>query len=144
MQLQRGKMTDMHEEDLRTKLARERNELAHNRTSLANRRTRLANRRTFLAWCRTALAFMTFGFLLEKVDTFLLSNHATISAAVVSELAMLGKFAFMGGPVLMFFAGWRYFQLERELGFERGELFIFPEMLLFGVILGSAVIYVFL
>lgn len=130
-------MTDMHDEDLRTRMARERNELARNRT-------RLANRRTFLAWCRTSLAFMTFGFLLEKVDAFVMSNHAAISPRVLTELGMLGKFAFVGGPILMLFAGWRYYRLEKELGFEKAELYVIPEMLLFGVILGSAVIYLFL
>jgi putative membrane protein len=130
-------MKDIHEEELRTTLARERNELARNRT-------RLANRRTFLAWCRTALSFMTFGFLLEKVDAFVMSSNVSVSKVVLSELGTLGKFAFMGGPVLMLFAGWRYYCLEKEMGFERSELYIFPEMLLFGVILGSAIIYVFL
>ncbi|MCJ2165033.1 MULTISPECIES: DUF202 domain-containing protein [unclassified Pseudodesulfovibrio] len=130
-------MTDSNHEDLRTAMARERNELARNRT-------RLANRRTFLAWCRTSLSFMTFGFLLEKVDAFLMSNNASISKVVLSELGTLGKFAFMGGPVLMLFAGWRYYRLEKELGFDRAELYVIPEMLLFGVILGSAIIYVFL
>lgn len=124
-------------EDLRTKLARERNELAKNRT-------RLANRRTFLAWCRTSLAFMTFGFLLEKVDAFVAMQKMTASAKVLAELGALGKFAFMGGPVLMFFAGWRYYRLEKELGFDSGDLYVVPEMILFGVILGSAVIYLFL
>ena len=55
---------------VRTELARERNELAKNRT-------RLANKRTFLAWCRTALSFMTFGFLLEKIDAFLEIGRAS-------------------------------------------------------------------
>ncbi|AMK11239.1 MAG: YidH family protein [Pseudodesulfovibrio sp.] len=124
-------------EDLRTRLARERNDMARNRT-------RLANRRTFLAWCRTSLAFMTFGFLLEKVDAFVAMQKLTVPPKVLTELAMLGKFAFLGGPVLMFFAGWRYYRLEKELGFDSGDLYVVPEMLLFGVILASAVIYLFI
>ena len=130
-------MTDKMEDDLQARLARERNELARERT-------RLANRRTFLAWCRTALAFMTFGFVLEKVDAFVLTQHMDMSAAALSDLGVLGKTAFMGGPVLVLFAGWRYFRLERRLGFEKGELYIVPEMILFGVILGSAVVYLWL
>lgn len=124
-------------EDLRTKLARERNEMARNRT-------RLANRRTFLAWCRTSLAFMTFGFLLEKVDAFVVSQNMTVQARVLTELAALGKFAFLGGPVLMLFAGWRYYRLEKELGFDSGDLYVVPEMILFAVILASAAIYLFI
>ncbi|WP_316899463.1 DUF202 domain-containing protein [Pseudodesulfovibrio indicus] len=124
-------------EDLRTRLARERNDMARNRT-------RLANRRTFLAWCRTSLAFMTFGFLLEKVDAFVAVQKLEVPAKVLTELAMLGKFAFLGGPVLMLFAGWRYYRLEKELGFDSGDLYVVPEMLLFGVILASAVIYLFI
>ena len=124
-------------EDLRTRLARERNDMARNRT-------RLANRRTFLAWCRTSLSFMTFGFLLEKVDAFVASQNMTVQAHVLTELAALGKFAFLGGPVLMFFAGWRYYRLEKELGFDSGDLYVVPEMILFGVLLASAVVYLFI
>jgi len=121
---------------LRTEYARERNELARNRT-------RLANKRTFLAWCRTALSFMTFGFLLEKIEAFLVSEHTTVSQALMSELGMLGKIAFIAGPILMFFAGVRHYQLEKELGFKKGYLFVFPEMAIFGIILGAAVVYAF-
>ena len=121
---------------VRTDLARERNEFAKNRT-------RLANKRTFLAWCRTSLSFMTFGFLLEKVDAFLVTEHMTVSRVVLSELGTLGKFAFVCGPILMLFAGWRYYRLEKEIGFQEGGLYVFPEMALFGVILGAALIYLF-
>ncbi len=122
--------------DERTALARERNELARNRT-------RLANKRTFLAWCRTPLAFMTFGFLLEKVDAFLVGEHAKVSGVLLSELGVLGKFAFIAGPVLLMFAGWRYYRLEKEIGVSRDTLAFFPELVLFGVILGGALIYAF-
>jgi len=121
---------------LRTELARERNEFSKNRT-------RLANKRTFLAWCRTSLAFMTFGFLLEKVDAFLVTEHMQVSKVLMSELGVLGKFAFICGPILMMFAGWRYYRLEKELGFQEGGLYVFPEVALFGVILGAALIYLF-
>lgn len=136
-------MTDKSFEDLRTELARERNVLARQRCDMAVKRTRLANRRTFLAWCRTALAFMTFGFLLEKVDTFVALQKAEVPAQVISELAVLGKSAFVGGPVLVLFAGWRYYRLEKELGFDSGDLYVVPELILFGVIMASAVIYLF-
>lgn len=121
---------------VRTELARERNELAKNRT-------RLANRRTFLAWCRTALSFMTFGFLLEKVDAFMVSQHMTVTQTLLSELGTLGKFTFIAGPVLMFFAGWRYYSLEKEIGLKKGRLYIFPELILFFSILGAALLFVF-
>ncbi|MEZ7197292.1 YidH family protein [Pseudodesulfovibrio karagichevae] len=137
-------MTDNRSEDLRTELARERNVLARERCDMAVRRTRLANRRTFLAWCRTALAFMTFGFLLEKVDTFVALQKAAAPARVVSDLAVLGKFAFVGGPVLVIFAAIRYYRLEKELGFDSGDLYVVPELILFGVIMVSAVIYLFI
>ena len=130
-------MKETSSEDLRTRLARERNELARNRT-------RLANRRTFLAWCRTSLAFMTFGFLLEKVDAFVAYQKADVPARVIAELGGLGKFAFVGGPVLVIFAAWRYYRLEKELGFDSGDLYVVPELILFGVIMASAVIYLFL
>ncbi|HKI80504.1 MAG TPA: DUF202 domain-containing protein [Pseudodesulfovibrio sp.] len=129
-------MTDKSSEDTRTELARQ-------RCDMAVKRTRLANRRTFLAWCRTALAFMTFGFLLEKVDTFVALQKSAVPARVISELAMLGKLAFVGGPVLVIFAGWRYYRLEKELGFDSGDLYVVPELILFGVIMGSAALYLF-
>nr|WP_321513961.1 DUF202 domain-containing protein [uncultured Pseudodesulfovibrio sp.] len=118
-------------------------ELARERNMLAKSRTRLANKRTFLAWCRTALAFMTFGFLLEKIDLFLVSGHQTVTDAVLMELGVLGKLAFIGGPVLMLFAGWRYYRLEKEIGFSGGALFVIPEIVLFGFILSGALLYVF-
>lgn len=133
--------TDLSEH--RTRLARDNNELAKNRTRLAQSRTRLANKRTFLAWCRTSLSFMTFGFLLEKVDAFLVSEHHDVSQVLLSELGTLGKLAFLGGPVLMLFAGWRYWVLEREIGREKESLFILPEMVLFGVIVCAALLYAF-
>ncbi|WP_338667439.1 YidH family protein [Pseudodesulfovibrio methanolicus] len=137
-------MTDNRSEDLRTELACERNVLARERCDMAVKRTRLANRRTFLAWCRTALAFMTFGFLLEKVDTFVALQKAAAPAQVVSDLAELGKFAFVGGPVLVIFAAIRYYRLEKELGFDSGDLYAIPELVLFSVIMASAVIYLFI
>jgi len=118
--------------------------LAHERSRLAKNRTRLANKRTFLAWCRTALAFMTFGFLLEKVDVFLMGRHKSVGELLVRELGTLGKFAFIGGPILILFAGWRYYRLEKEIGFDKSGWSIVPEVVLFGVILGGALIYVFL
>nr|WP_321258006.1 DUF202 domain-containing protein [uncultured Pseudodesulfovibrio sp.] len=118
-------------------------ELARERNRLAKNRTRLANKRTFLAWCRTSLAFMTFGFLLEKVDVFLASRHNPVAEAVLSDLGVLGKFAFIGGPLLMLFAGWRYYRLEKEIGFSGGGLYVFPEVVLFGFILCGALLYVF-
>lgn len=125
------------------KMTDERTVLAQERTQLARSRTRLANKRTFLAWCRTALAFMTFGFLLEKVDAFLVGEHAKVSGALLSELGTLGKFAFIAGPVLMMFAGWRYYRLEKEIGFSKDTLSFLPELILFGVILGGALLYAF-
>ncbi|EGB14223.1 protein of unknown function DUF202 [Pseudodesulfovibrio mercurii] len=128
----------------RERLALERNVLARERNALAVNRTRLANRRTFLAWCRTALAFMTFGFLLEKVDAFVAYQKLSVPVRVLTELGWLGKFAFVGGPVLVIFAGWRYYRLEKELGFDSGDLYVVPELILFGVIMASAIIYLFL
>ncbi|WP_272700563.1 YidH family protein [Desulfovibrio sp. Fe33] len=118
--------------------------LARERNALAVDRTRLANRRTFLAWCRTSLAFMTFGFLLEKVDAFLAFQKSDVSAGALAELGWLGKFAFVGGPVLMIFAAWRFYRLEKELGLDKGDLCVIPELILFSVIMASAVIYLFL
>ncbi|NDV19603.1 DUF202 domain-containing protein [Pseudodesulfovibrio sp. JC047] len=117
--------------------------LARERNRLAISRTRLANKRTFLAWCRTALAFMTFGFLLEKIDVFLTSGHRSITESVRAELGVLGQLAFIGGPVLMLFAGWRYYRLEKELGPSGTGLFIVPEVVLFGCILCGVLVYVF-
>lgn len=129
-------MTDIETQDERTVLAQERNRLARSRT-------RLANKRTFLAWCRTALSFMTFGFLLEKIDTYLSSKEMGISDAILSDLGLLGTFAFVGGPLLMLFAGWQYYRLEKEIGFAGRSVYIFPELVLFGVVLGGALLYVF-
>jgi putative membrane protein len=130
-------MKELNSERLRTELARDRDELARNRT-------RLANRRTFLAWCRTALAFMTFGFLLEKVDAFVTYQRSDVPVRVITDLGLLGKSAFVGGPILVAFAAWRYFKLEKAMGFEPGDLYAVPELFLFGVIMASAVIYLFL
>jgi len=141
--VENNNMTDNLQNDPRVDLARERNELARERNEMARTRTRLANRRTFLAWCRTALAFMTFGFLLEKVDIFLASSQHSIATRVLSELGWLGKLAFFGGPLLILFAGWRYYRLEKIMGFDRDDLNILPEAMLFIVILVSAVIYIF-
>lgn len=133
-----------HQAKERTDLSEVRTEYARERNKLAESRTRLANKRTFLAWCRTALSFMTFGFLLEKINAFLISQQTPVSKVLLSELGTLGKLAFIGGPVLMFFAGWRYYRLERELGFEKGGLHVFPEIALFAIIVGAALIYLFL
>jgi putative membrane protein len=66
-----------------------------------------------------------------------------VSKVLMSELGVLAKFAFICGPILMMFAGWRYYRLEKELGFQEGGLYVFPEVALFGVILGAALIYLF-
>lgn len=111
---------------------------------LARIRTRLANKRTFLAWCRTALAFMGFGFLLEKLDVFLTSQHQIVSAEVLRELGVLGSFTFVAGPLLVIFAGVRYYRLEKVLGFDGYTKFILPEIILIAGIVGAAVIYILL
>jgi len=104
-------------------------------------RTRLANKRTFLAWCRTSLAFMGFGFLLEKLDVFLANQHRAVTEALLQELGTLGKFTFIVGPLLILFAGVRYYALEKQLGFDDHAKFILPEMVLMVCILGAALIY---
>lgn len=109
---------------------------------LARERTRLANRRTFLAWVRTALTFMTFGFLLEKVDVFLGSRH--LSTAALKEVGTLGLMAFIVGPLMVLVAGWNYHRLEKSLGSACSLSSILPEVVLFVAILGAALFIVFL
>ena len=82
-------------------------------------------------------------FCLKKIDLFLVSGHQAVTDAVLMELGVLGKLAFIGGPVLMLFAGWRYYRLEKEIGFSGGTLFVIPEIVLFGFILSGALLYVF-
>lgn len=113
------------------------------RTELARERTRLAGKRTFLAWCRTALSFMAFGFLLEKIDVFLASQHQPASETLLNELGILGMLAFLAGPVLMLFAGYRHYQLEKKLGFRQGVLSAIPEVCLMAAVLGAVLFYVF-
>lgn len=127
----------------RTDQSELRTELARERVELARERTHLANKRTFLAWCRTALAFMTFGFLLEKVGAFLVTEHMEVSKTLLQELGTLGKLAFIGGPLIMVVAGWRFYQLEREIGWQKGKAHVFPTMILFGVLVGAALMYMF-
>lgn len=132
----------------RTELAAERNQLAQERTRLAAERnqfalnrTRLANKRTFLAWSRTALAVMAFGFLLERVDAFLVAKH--LSSDMQLELTHLGVAAFVVGPLMMVLASWRYIHMERKLGFSWVDLLIIPEMALFFVLIGVTMYHVF-
>ena len=124
-------------------LIEERTEQALARTRLAFDRTRLANKRTFLAWCRTALSFMTFGFLLEKIDAFLMTQHKSVSETLLSELGAMGKFAFIAGPLLILFAGHRFYTLEKGLGVKQPGRSIVPELVLMVVIIGAALGYVF-
>lgn len=121
----------------------ERTNMAGERTRLASDRTRLANKRTFLAWCRTALSFMTFGFLLEKIDVFLTSQHMAVSEVLLHDLGALGSFTFVIGPILVLFAGYRYYQLDRKLGDQSVGRMIFPEAIMLIAILCAAMIYLF-
>jgi len=122
-------------------LAVERTRLAAQRSDCARIRTRLANKRTFLAWSRTALAVMAFGFLLERVDAFILSQQ--LSTEMRSELSLLGLAAFFFGPLLMVLGAWRYIQLERNLGLHWRDLLIVPELLLFFLVVGLTLYHVF-
>lgn len=114
------------------------------RTDMARMRTSLANRRTFLAWCRTALSFMTFGFLLEKIDAFVAAKHSSVSESLLEGLGTLGSFVFLVGPVLVIFAGYRYYQVDKELGMQSAGSSILPEILMLAAILAAALIFILL
>lgn len=122
-------------------LAVERTELAYERNVYALQRTRLANKRTFLAWSRTALAIMGFGFILERVDAFILAQ--TLSNFMERELTHLGMASFILGPVTMVVAIWRYVALERALGFGLSDVVIIPELVIFLVLIGLTLYHVF-
>lgn len=109
--------------------------------SLARERTRLANKRTFLAWVRTALTFMTFGFLLEKVDAFLGSTHLTAQA--MHEIGALGLSSFIVGPLMVLAAGLQYYRLEKRLGFESFLHYLLPEFVVFIAVSGVALYMAF-
>ncbi len=113
----------------------------HDTLSLAKERTRLANKRTFLAWIRTALTFMTFGFLLERVDSFLGSKSLSVEA--LKELGTLGLTSFVIGPLMVLAAGLQYYRLEKRLGFESLFHYILPELIAFIAIVGVALFMVF-
>lgn len=103
-------------------------------------RTRLANRRTFLAWVRTALSFMAFGFVLERLNEFMLT-HKTLSTVAMQGLGTLGKFVFASGPLLVLFAGVRYYRLERRLGLDGFDKYIMPEILIVACFMAGALVY---
>jgi len=110
------------------------------RVELARIRTRLANRRTFLAWVRTALSFMAFGFVLERLNEFMVT-HATLSTIAIEGLGTIGKFVFASGPVMVLLAGIRYYRLERRLGLDGFDKYIMPEILLAACIMAGALVY---
>lgn len=116
-------------------------DLSRERTELATERTRLANKRTFLAWVRTALTFMTFGFLLEKVDAFLGSTHLTVQA--MREIGTLGLSSFIIGPLMVLVAGWQYYRVEKRLGFESFLHYLLPEFVVFIAVAGGALYMAF-
>ncbi len=126
---------------IRTQLARERNKLAEQRTDYSLERTRLANQRTFLAWCRTALALMTFGFVLERIDLFV--ADLGVSQKMLKELSTLGIVTFIAGPLMLIFAAWRFFALQRRIGLSRADLFFMPEVAVFIFIIGIVLVHVF-
>lgn len=79
---------------------------------------------------------MTFGFLLEKIDAFLGTGH--VSEQALRELQGLGLAAFIGGPLMLFGAGYRYVRLERALGGRSLLFLLIPELVLFVAIVGVA------
>ncbi len=140
---EKDSLAEREEAEGYTEQLRGRTDMGRERVELARERTRLANKRTFLAWCRTALGFMAFGFLLEKIGIFFLTEHLTSSKVLLQELGYLGKLAFVGGPVLIVLAGWSFIRLERELGFKKSNALFFATMMVFCLFVCAAVLFVF-
>lgn len=87
---------------------------------------------------------MTFGFLLEKIDAFVAAKHTSVSETLLQGLGTLGTFVFLVGPILVVFAGIRYYQLDKKLGVHETGTSIIPEILMLLAILAAALIFIFL
>lgn len=73
----------IHQEDIRVLLAKE-------RTDLALGRNRLANERTFLAWIRTGLACVGGGVAIVRLISFHTETHQTLAHIIGQILIFTG------------------------------------------------------
>ncbi|MFP4265930.1 MAG: YidH family protein [Desulfonatronovibrionaceae bacterium] len=102
--------------------------LAEERNRYALERTLLANKRTFLAWTRTVLSLMGFGFVLEKLEVYLLKKEA-------SEMVVIGVLAaacFALGALLISLVWGQFVLLHRKMkgGIPWAETILFAAILL--------------
>jgi putative membrane protein len=79
-----------------------------------------ANERTFLAWVRTAIAIMTFGFLVERFDLFLVTVAPSISGRMLSPLGqrfgnIAGLALIVAGTAMVAFAMIRFIRNARDI-----------------------------
>jgi putative membrane protein len=103
---------------------------ARERTDLARTRVHLANERTALAWVRTALAVMTFGFLVEKIQTFIDTETGAKAAEEVRQLGHLSITAFILGGLIILVSWLRFYMVRRTIP-GGGRLPVWPDALLY-------------
>jgi putative membrane protein len=79
-----------------------------------------ANERTFLAWVRTAIAIMTFGFLVERFDLFLVTVAPSMSGRMLSPVGqrfgnIAGLALIVAGTAMVAFAMIRFIRNARDI-----------------------------
>ena len=94
-------------------------------------RTHLANERTFLAWVRTGLAVAAFGFVLEKLDLFLISGHDPAAAKLMARLSLLGHAALLAAVLILLLAAWRFATTWKDIGQHDARFTPLPDILIF-------------
>ncbi len=112
-----------------------------------------ANERTFLAWVRTGIAIIAFGFLVEKLNVFILATEAAMPRAspvhhgVSRLMGPVGRYDGLTliaiGIVVLIVAGLRFMRTAREIEQDRPQLRanLLPEFLLTMVIALLAAAY---
>ncbi len=111
---------------------------------LARTTTHLANSRTFLAWVRTVIALMAFGFVLERIDLFLVFYNLPVDKRLTQNLGLLSQSCFAAGAAILLLAAWRSYNVARNIGSDGTPHRDLPEVvLLLAVLVLGLVLAVF-
>lgn len=110
------------------------------RDRLARTTTHLANTRTYLAWARTSVALMAFGFVLERVDLFLLmAPGGAVKPEGVAQLKLVSQFCFAAGVVILLLAAARTRAIALRIGSDGTRFRGLAETVIVLVVLALAV-----
>lgn len=107
-------------------------------------RTGLDNERKYLGWLRVSLGMVTLGFVIERLDLFLMRISDSAPTTIPSVLRWTPLVVYSAGALVIAVATWEFFADRRRIEAESGRKSWLLMMLILMMLLSVVVVAVLL